>query len=548
MRLAYVSPLPPVRSGISDYSVDLLRSLQSVALSGPEDPVTRAASSLGVVRVPGQEVRDDLEERLHPMAVGQLEAGVASGELLPWYQMGNNPYHSEIGRLARRLPGVLTLHDIWLHHLLIEETLAQGDVAGYVDRLTEEHGWIGGAVALPPRWSGYSQAAMFALPAHRTLLEAQRGVLVHSRWAASLVREEGVEVPVAVVPMPMPTPEPADDSGDRARALRARLGIPVQALLLGSFGFQTPIKRTTTVIRAMAREGLDGCHLLVVGEASPAVDLRAVALECGVGERVHEVGFLSEDDFQTAIEACDLCVNLRYPTAGETSASLLRTFARGRAAVVSDYAQFADLSDELVLKVPVDEPLREAEALAETLRPLIADRDAVARMGARARRLVEREHSPERAARAMLEAILGFTADPRDERAPSPRACDPPPTSRTWGELPAATFVRGHENWPGGARRLLEIEVCNRGFATWLPAEAGPGGVALRIQLLQDGRDLYAGEPWLPLSRAVRSGESARFRARVRRPWGPARLRVEAQVLGGESFTALGGGAWEEAI
>ena len=40
------------------------------------------------------------------------------------------------------------------------------------------------------RWPGGSgMAAQFALPAHRTLLLGQRGVLTHSAWAAETLRE-----------------------------------------------------------------------------------------------------------------------------------------------------------------------------------------------------------------------------------------------------------------------------------------------------------------------------------------------------------------------
>ncbi len=529
-RLAYLSPLPPVRSGIADYSVDLLRGLRAAG----------EGAELCVVQVPGQDVAPELARELGVVPWSDVEAGVVAGEIVPWYQMGNNPYHSEIGRLARTFPGVVTLHDIWLHHLLVEETLARGDVGAYVDRLTEEHGYIGGAVALPPRWSGYSQAAVFALPAHRSLLEAQRGVLVHSTWAARLLAEEGLRVPVRTVPMPMPVP--ADDlaAREQAEALRVRLGVPPGARLLGSFGFQTPIKRTTSVIRALAEPGLEEVHLLVAGEASPAVDLQSAAAECGVEERVHEVGFLDEPEFQAAIQACDLCVNLRYPTAGETSASLLRTFARGRAAVVSDYAQFADFGEDVALRVPVGPSAEEAAALAALLRPLSAAR--LSEMGARARALMLAEHDPASSARAMLDVARTFPERPQESTfRHRPRR----PTSRTWGELPSSVEVLGASDWPPGERREITVRLTNRGFASLLPAEAGPGGVAVAVRLLHGRQDRRAGEPWVPLPRRLEPGESCDLRVWIRRPPGVARLDVEPQVLGGAGFRSLGGGSWE---
>ena len=53
--------------------------------------------------------------------------------------------------------------------------------------------------------------------------------------------------------------------------------------------------------------------------------------------------------------ACDVLVNLRYPTMGETSGSVIRALSLGKPLLVSDVGWFAELPDDVVLKVPVDE-------------------------------------------------------------------------------------------------------------------------------------------------------------------------------------------------
>src|SRR5947208_2123889 len=52
---------------------------------------------------------------------------------------------------------------------------------------------------------------------------------------------------------------------------------------------------------------------------------------------------------------CDVLVNLRYPTMGETSGSVIRGLSLGKPMVVSDVGWFAELPDDVALKVPVDE-------------------------------------------------------------------------------------------------------------------------------------------------------------------------------------------------
>ena len=187
-------------------------------------------------------------------------AETGEGGRLPLYQMGNNRYHEGVLDLAMRLPGVLTLHDVVLHHLLLDVTLGRGrpcEPSGtYKDRLARDHGWVGEAAALAKRWNAWGDAPVFALPAHRALLRRQRGVLVHSEWAAALPRRRR---PGRAVCGPSRWACPCRRRRTRrpGRDLRRRFGLPVDRPVLGSFGFQTPIKRTVSAVRALAAPGLE---------------------------------------------------------------------------------------------------------------------------------------------------------------------------------------------------------------------------------------------------------------------------------------------------
>ncbi len=529
--LDYVSPLPPVRSGIADYSADLLPHLAALA-------------DVRLIRLPDLPVSPEIEQA---WALAAAEETGAGGRL-PLYQMGNNRYHAGVLELAMRLPGVLTLHDVFLHHLLLDVTLGREEPSGfwdYKDRLTRDHGWIGEAAALAKRWNAWGDAPIFALPAHRSLLRRQRGVLVHSEWAAAYLAEEDPGVPVKAIPMGVPLPPEADESA--GRALRARCGLPVEGPVLGSFGFQTPIKRTVSAVRALAAPGLERVHLLIVGQAAPVMDLEGEARRAGVADRVRIMGFVSFAELTAAIAASDLCLNLRYPTAGETSASLLRVLAAGRPAVVSDYAQFADLPSEIAPRVPLGDA--EPEALAALLRELLADPGRLRAMGQAAREHVRVRHDPARAARAIVDACEEFAGLPTPGDDPGNQPEVPPPSSLAWGRLPGEMEVTGVEPpWPEGERRRLEIRLRNTGFARWLAGERGPGGVAVVVKLFVEGEDLLAGRPWLALPHDLAPGDEVRFATEVRRPPGPAHLWIEPHLFGGLGLSKLGGPRWERWI
>ena len=530
LRLDYLSPLPPVRSGISDYSVDLLPHLES-------------RCDLRVVRLPGQPVSDEVAERWQPVeackALGESIDAEGGESRLPIYHMGNNLHHVAVAELAESFPGVLVLHDLVLHHLLMEQTLAKGVLDPYLERLTADHGILGAAVARARSWGAYSDASLFAFPAHRELLLSQRGVLVHSEWAASILLEEEPSLPVRVIPMGIPLPPLPE--GHKRLEFRRRYGIPESSVLLGSFGFQTPIKRTEKAVEMLTQPGLEEVHLLIVGQVSESSDLIAEAQEAGVAERVHVTGFLPYGDFEAAIAATDLCLNLRYPTAGETSASLLRVLAMGRAAIVSDYAQFAELPDSIAVKVPLGD--EEVPALADRVRHLLRAPQTLAAMGEAAREFIADNHDPGEAAAALVEGCLEFsTLEPLRKAGQQEWI----PSTLTWGAVEGSFDLRGADlPWLPGERRSLELVVANRGSNRWLAGRLGPGGVAFQVKLLVDGQDLLQDQPWIPLPLTLEPGDSYSLDLPIRRPLGPVQLRVEGHVLGATGFEAWGGPSWQ---
>src|SRR5204862_2869295 len=128
-------------------------------------------------------------------------------------------------------------------------------------------------------------------------------------------------------------------------------------------------------------------RLLLVGAEAPGFDLAGRLERLGLdGKGVIREPYVEEERLWALMRACDACVLLRAPTMGETSGSAIRTLSLGKPLVVSDVGWFAELPDDVALKVPVggDE---EIDAIAAALDRLAEP--AVARgMGERARAYV----------------------------------------------------------------------------------------------------------------------------------------------------------------
>jgi hypothetical protein len=290
---------------------------------------------------------------------------------------------------------------------------------------------------------------------------------------------------------------------------------------------------------------------MVAGEVAPIMELDQVAAALGVADRVHVLGFLPWGDFEAAIAACDLALNLRYPTAGETSASLLRILAAGRPAVVSDHAQMAELPDDVVVKVPVGDG--ERRMLAERLSALLSAPDRLAALGDAARRHVATRHRPADAADAVVTACAAFLD--RDPAADGPRPVPPPvlgpPTSLAWHAMTGSLRVDGADApWPPGTRRRLRVVLRNDSDAIWHAAERPAGGVALQTKLwvTDDGqrRDRWAERPWHGLPWDLGPGDEYSFALDLRRPLDQrVRLEILPHVLDHTGLPDLGGPSWE---
>ena len=104
---------------------------------------------------------------------------------------------------------------------------------------------------------------------------------------------------------------------------------------------------------------------------------------------VRHIGFTPIEDFNGYLGACDIVLNLRYPTVGESSGTLLRSLGMGKAVIVSDVGSFREYPDEICLKAPVG--ASEEDHLFEYLNMLVSRPEFARALGARARQWVERE-------------------------------------------------------------------------------------------------------------------------------------------------------------
>ncbi|RIK47038.1 MAG: glycosyl transferase family 1 [Chloroflexi bacterium] len=403
--LQYVSPLPPASTGIAQYSRDLLDAVDGVwnvdvyAEDGYSDP------GWSTVRVRGRYRRRSIDPTVPTIL-----------------HLGNSGFHELAYALARRRGAIIVLHDVVLHFGRLGEFLKHGRSSEYKREMFTRYGEEGARFAAQ-LLAGRRPESFVDFPLCEEFVERSAATVVHSDYARHLVERWVPGARVLRVPMGVPLPAlvPRTDA-------RAALNIPTEAFVVASITHVNPFKRLPVVLEAMrfvVRERPEAV-LIIAGTVAPGIDLEAQISSLGLQRHVHSIGYVTDDHARLLARAADVAVNLRYPTAGETSASLLRLLGAGLPVLITDDGAADEFDSAGTIRIPVD--IGEIESIASTLIRLAENRDERDELGERSRGFVVREHSMAAAVdgyRAVVEAVSGQLLPAveemtLDERIPAP--------------------------------------------------------------------------------------------------------------------------------
>jgi glycosyltransferase involved in cell wall biosynthesis len=330
---------------------------------------------------------------------------------LPIYQVGNSWAHGFVWPYLFQYPGLVVLHDARLHHARADVLLRRQRTHDYRREFAYNHPDIpADAAELAVR--GFDGAYYYHWPMRRAVVDAARLVATHARGAVKLLRDghpgrafEYIALGHGVASI---------DASAARRAFRARLGIPHEALVFGVLGNATPEKRIAQIVRAFAaaRQWAPDARLLVAGQLDSLVPLDDMMDGLGIRAVTHVTGRLDDAEFDQAVVACDVGLNLRWPTAREVSGPWLRMLSAGLPTIIVDAVHHSHLptldprtwqrhtptpsldpkAEALAIAVGID-ILDEEHSLRLALRRLASDADLRLRLGAAARAYWESNHT-----------------------------------------------------------------------------------------------------------------------------------------------------------
>jgi glycosyltransferase involved in cell wall biosynthesis len=381
LRLRVWTPLPPQRSGVADHNLLLLPELakRCEVTVVVDDDLASDPPPLGPVTVTR---RSELDQ--HPADVSI-------------YHMGN--HHGLHRRIHDQLvadPGVVVLHDPSLVDFY--RAFHEDSPDGFAAEVASNHG--------PPleqlpevRVGAHWHLDRLKLQLVRRVVDPSLAVVVHSAWARDVLRDQFPLTPVHHVELAAPVvPEPAGES-----PVRRRCGWRPDDVVFGVLGGLWHHKRPELVVKIFAALHLlrPQTRLLIAGrleDADAVARMRAQMSKESIDDAVKVLTDVDDEEFTACISACDSVVDLRWPSAGETSATMMRAFGAGRPVIVSDLPQYRALDNRFCRRVATAPP-EAAAATLEVMLSVVDDPLAARKSGECARRFVEQSASLARVAK-----------------------------------------------------------------------------------------------------------------------------------------------------
>lgn len=394
MKIAWFSPLPPLKSGISEYSEVILEHL-----------IDHASVDLWV---DGFSPRPDFYKKF------KIINYKGRTEILPIlksydaiiYNMGNNiEFHGGIYDVFEEYPGIVILHDYVLHHFFANYWLIKkNDREGYFTEVRRQYGQDAEEIARKslsrpknPLW--WETEVVIKYPLNMSILEKAKLTVVHSEFAKKLI-QDAVNAKVCKINTPVyPLPKQISSK------TRKDLGLPDNKIILLSLGFLHPMKRLHILFDVVSKDTYlkNNLYFVVIGESvHPKYQLDEYVAKIGLSSHVKFLGYLPIEDIYTYLNCSDICVNLRYPTMGETSGSIIRIMSMGKPVLVSDIGWYGELPDDCVIKI---DPLKEVDKINSFLKRIIDDNSLFGDIGIAGKTYIEENFSPQTFVSKLIEAI-----------------------------------------------------------------------------------------------------------------------------------------------
>jgi glycosyltransferase involved in cell wall biosynthesis len=384
-KIAWLSPLPPQRSGIAHYSHWLVNQLK-----------THLDIDLYYdTQAPIAALKNEFD--LYPLSVF-AERYQSYDEVI--YHLGNHSdFHRRIYQLAWNFPGTVVLHDYNLSAFMHDAFYCQKDEQLYGQALLEGYGDEGRKEFQSLTGGRAPDIAKF--PMSHAVVNRSRKAIVHHRWVKNqFANNTHIEVvPHFATLNYQPTQE-------EIKTFKNRHSITDKHFVVSCLGFINSNKLPQLQVDVVKRLIDDGYPVRMIFAGEPAPDVKSLESETRSGRYSQHIiftGYQNEADYFSAIFASDIIINLRNPSMGEASGTLMHALAAAKPAIISNLNQYREFPDKVCWKLTHDE--YEAEVLYAYICALLSNRSLRAAISNNSAKYVSSVLGPEKIIARWLQIL-----------------------------------------------------------------------------------------------------------------------------------------------
>jgi len=174
MKIAYFSPLSPVKSGITTYSENNLL------------PYLKKFSTVDIfidkTYTPSNE---SIKNNFSVSSFEKFDVKQYDGIL---YHLGNNPFHEYIYNVMLKNPGIVVVHDAYIGDLISYMTIGKGDSKSYIEYMIYCLGDKGRKIAENAIAS--NNFPNYEYPLLKKVADSSIALMVHSDFAKKVITQE----------------------------------------------------------------------------------------------------------------------------------------------------------------------------------------------------------------------------------------------------------------------------------------------------------------------------------------------------------------------
>lgn len=341
-KIAMFTPLPPVQSGIADYSVDIISQLKSHLEIDIYIDKYKADMQDGE----GVKIRSCKEFEKHADEYDRII-----------YQVGNSLYHEYMFPYIQKYPGIVVLHDYNLRNVLEAMYLyKKSEPKKFVQNLSEDLN----KEEADQYMKHLNTAFTKNYEINGFVTNYAKKIIVHSNYAKQKLLEKDIRRNVSVIPLYAIL----DHQTEKREEAKGEI-------VFSAFGHIHETKRILPALRAfgqLCQEAPEkNMKFYFVGKMAEELNAKfyQTLKEMDLESRVIVTGFTTLKEFQEYMDAADICVNLRFPYNGESSASFMRLLGKGKCTIVNRIGSFAEVPEDACLMIDNVENMTQEEEVGQ---------------------------------------------------------------------------------------------------------------------------------------------------------------------------------------